>query len=1158
MNRLIEAVKVRKRFSRSANVERDLFTDAISGYLPTPRALDVIRRVVDGLQDPGIGSAISVTGPYGSGKSSLALFLSALLGQDGVARARADVLLFECDPGLARRLEEVRSIGGRTGFICAPVVGRREPIVDTLMRGLLAGVNRFVEANPGTRRKRGIREFSRFPQVAGDVQIKEALNALTSVAPVLIVLDEFGKNLEQFASTDHPSNDLYVLQEIAEWSRAAGEFPVVLLTMQHLAFDEYAAGASSTRRREWSKIQGRFIDVPYVESPAQAQRLIASVFEKTIDLSKWSSAIVEELRASECMDLLHASPSDLYPLHPITAAVLPDLCARYGQNERTLFSFLAGPDAMAVPEFLSQTSFDSRLMLPCVRLDRVYDFFLESASTMVSASASASRWLEIETRIRDSSGLSEPELEVLKSIAVLNLVAVGGSLRASRSLLKIVVRDQGAGSDSAINLESCLAKLEEKGLVTYRDYVDEYRVWNGSDFDLRGEIELAKRRAADTSVPEILERVRPQTPVVAARHSQRTGTLRVFERRFVGSDVGDVSDEWANGRDGLVLLCLDPDAAATLVSEQSSFPIIVGRSPLIKEVEEAARELNAHLEVIGRSVDLSDDWVAKRELSERASSVAVSLDAAIERAFGTSAVGIQWFVCGDSGEQRRLRAHQPLSSLLSDICDEKYMHAPVIRNEMVARRDLTSQGARARRELLTAMVQSSEKERCGIEGYGPERAIYEALLARTGIHRVRNGRFSFGAPRPTHKTKDLNFGHVWRLMESCFTEAADAPMSVQEIYRRLMAPPVGLKEGTLPILVTAAMLSNRDSIALYENGSFVTTVDSPVVERLLRNPELFTVKRFSARGQRATLTREVGEILGLDSGGDARDDVKSVVAVVGALLRRVRSLPAYSQRTKRVGEHSVALRNACFTATEPDVLLFETLPEALGIVRGPARSPNRAEIEVYAGRLASALTDLEAAFGGLLIHIENALRDSLVVRGNDLRTNLVGRISQFADAVLDPQVKSFVMALTDTALLREEWLEYVGMVVSGKPPASWVDEDVRHFDLLLDERSQAVRRLEGLHFELRDTKGEGFESIRVGFTTPDGIDRARVLTMEESAREDLDQLLGELLNRAQTTLGAHGDEMLLARLAVEVLGDKITQADDGMVGTKPERLRAHG
>ena len=48
--------------------------------------------------------------------------------------------------------------------------------------------------------------------------------------------------------------------------------------------------------------------------------------------------------------------------------------------------------------------------LPSVRLDRVYDYFLESASTMVGASASASRWLEIEARIRDAQGFSEPEL----------------------------------------------------------------------------------------------------------------------------------------------------------------------------------------------------------------------------------------------------------------------------------------------------------------------------------------------------------------------------------------------------------------------------------------------------------------------------------------------------------------------------------------------------------------------------------------------------------------------------------------------------------------------------------------------------------------------------------------------------------------------------
>ena len=100
-------------------------------------------------------------------------------------------------------------------------------------------------------------------------------------APVLLVLDEFGKNLEHFVSTDTSRDDLFLLQDLAEWSAAASGKPILLLTLQHLAFEDYAAGASVSKRREWSKIQGRFADVPYVESPSQSQTLIASVFEKT-------------------------------------------------------------------------------------------------------------------------------------------------------------------------------------------------------------------------------------------------------------------------------------------------------------------------------------------------------------------------------------------------------------------------------------------------------------------------------------------------------------------------------------------------------------------------------------------------------------------------------------------------------------------------------------------------------------------------------------------------------------------------------------------------------------------------------------------------------------------------------------------------------------
>ncbi len=81
--RLSGQVTVTPRFARSANVERDLGAAAISGYLPTGRALDVVARIGRGLLTPAAGRALAITGPHGSGKSSLAVFLHALFASRG-------------------------------------------------------------------------------------------------------------------------------------------------------------------------------------------------------------------------------------------------------------------------------------------------------------------------------------------------------------------------------------------------------------------------------------------------------------------------------------------------------------------------------------------------------------------------------------------------------------------------------------------------------------------------------------------------------------------------------------------------------------------------------------------------------------------------------------------------------------------------------------------------------------------------------------------------------------------------------------------------------------------------------------------------------------------------------------------------------------------
>ena len=239
-----------------------------------------------------------------------------------------------------------------------------------------------------------------------------------------------------------------------------------------------------------------------------------------------------------------------YPLHPLAVAVLPELCSRYGQNERTLFSFMAGGEPLAVPSFLATAMWSYDSPLPFVGLDRVYDYFLDSTGSSIGASATVSRWLEIETRIRDTVGLNVTELRALKSIGVLNLVSSAGAFRASRRVLELA----SGSSTPAADLTMAIASLESAGLITYRDFADEYRVWQGSDFDLEGAISVARRDCRDRSLSDLLNTAAPLDPAVAGRHSQRTGVLRIFDQRFSDLTCDDLTPPTANDQwDGRVL-----------------------------------------------------------------------------------------------------------------------------------------------------------------------------------------------------------------------------------------------------------------------------------------------------------------------------------------------------------------------------------------------------------------------------------------------------------------------------------------------------------------------------------------------------------------------------------------------------------------------------
>ncbi len=44
------------------------------------------------------------------------------------------------------------------------------------------------------------------------------------------------------------------------------------------------------------------------------------------------------------------------------------------------------------------------------------------------------------------------------------------------------------------------------------------------------------------------------------------------------------------------------------------------------------------------------------------------------------------------------------------------------------------------------------------------------------------------------------------------------------LYQRLQAPPYGMKQGAIPVLLAAVLLYHADDVRVYQDGTFIPTI----------------------------------------------------------------------------------------------------------------------------------------------------------------------------------------------------------------------------------------------------------------------------------------------------------------------------------------------
>ena len=1137
MTFLADHISVRSRFARSANLERDANRpEPLDGYIVTARALGAVERIAAVAADGPSGGAWSLTGPYGSGKSSLALLLSAILGPAGATRANATKLIDGASQPvgeLIRRIHQ-RHRTHATGFHRGMVTANREPISRTILRALHTTVlcsygkippaSKFQAANT----LRGVLADAAAddPRRTGPspTALVEIAKGLAEDAPLLLIVDEFGKNLEAIRDTNDA--DPYLLQQLAEAGQGSG-LPIFMLTLQHLSFGDYLAGTDETRRREWSKVQGRFEDIAYVDSASETRALIGSVFEVCDEkmrgrIARWAQSQAKRMRSLGIADLSNPElVASCYPLQPLTAAVLPELCNRYGQHERTLFSFLTSPDPKSAGSFLANTKLPKRGPLPSVGIESVYDYFVGNGTSIALSAGQSSRWTEIVTRLRDVHGLSRPQTRLAKSIALLNLVSTNGTIRASRELLTL----------TDLRVDKNLSDLVTAGLVTYRDFADEYRIWQGTDVDVRHLLDNARRRLQRRPLVEILSDIDKPLPRVAARHSAEHDVLRVFARRYVdGSEDIEPLDAFSS-YDGEVLLVVGADRKTPhlVCSSPAIKPIIAAIPNDLTAIDRAAREV-ASITTALNDPDVETDWVARRELGERLAQTQVAFEHAISSTFNADAC--QWILLGTPGNTN-LSAGRG-SAALSAAADHAYSATPMVRNEMLNRTALTSQGAKARRLLLEAMIERGSERKLGLKGYGPEVAMYRGFLERTGLHNwdADNEIMVFG--RPT----DGSLQPAWEVLEGEFRRAKTRRINLNDIYATLLSPPIGMKAAVIPVFVTEALLAFRDEIAIYEHGTFKPLFTADVSERMVRNPGHFEIKHFAnTTGARRQVIQALAGRLGVRP-GFRKYRVANVLGIVGHLVSRVRKLDNYTLRTRNLTSDTIKARDALVAAVEPDELLFEKLPRAFGFWSVPPDTERYEQTDVYADRVSVTLHELSECYERLLTDLLHLL---LETSAETARRAVTGQAASLENEVINPSVRAFILTLANDTMDEDtDWIKAVATVVAKKVPAEWTDDDLLRFRHQLPQQVAAFQRLVALHAAHRADGGGPFKPLRATFTRSDGGEYVRLVSVNQDQRNVVDDALDRTLEELSRILGSphRAQKALLAVLGDRLLPDR--------------------
>lgn len=1011
----------------SVNIEMNKVSDF--RYIVTENAKLVAGNIVNSF-NAGHHS-FSIIGTYGTGKSSFILAL-----EDDLANGNNQII-------------QNGVLGAARGFEFMNIVGDYAPLSRLLSKKLNS-----AEGNP--------------------------INALNTYYQSLrnenkflvIVVDEFGKILE-YAANNNPEKELYFLQKLSEFVNVPTR-SIILLTTLHQNFSSYAAKLTEAQRNEWYKIKGRFKEIVFVEPVEQLLSLTAKRPIKSQKLSK-----AEELSLSLLYNLgIHSkivsrnlkykTTESLYPLDPVSAVCLTLAIQKYGQNERSLFSFLSAKGIGSINDFkaLPSTTYNVAMVYDYL----TYHFY--SAITETNADSMGWRSLSVAIERIEGSNLDgeiiKHCLKLIKTIGLLNMFFNGIILDDD---FLITYGDNALG---LTNTQDLIKTLISHKIIRFAKYKSQYILFEGTNIDLEDELYKA---AAIVPTPNLsVEEIAPyisQKAAIASASYYRTGTPRYFEYRISNEPI---IIEPAGDIDGFIHLVFPlSDIESEVIAMSASASAGASIYGYFKNTDDIVKHLYEikKLQYVIENVAF-DDSVAKSEFENQKKFETQKLNAILNASLTSGTNNIVWYY---HGNPQNIKSVRDFNKLLSRVCDDVYLKTPIIRNELFNRQKLSSAISLARVNLLDAMLNHSDKENFDIESFPPEKTIYFTLFRDSGIHRQdENGRWILGAPI----FDELRT--LWDVSIKFVNSSVDKPKKLTELAKILKSAPYKLKQGVIDFWIPIFLYINQQDFALYNNGTFVLSLNKEVFELIQKRLKDFAIKAFNVSGVKLEIFKRYRQFLRKDDTVYVSTD--TLTETVKPFFQFIRGLNNYAKITRKFDNaYTAKFRDVLSNAEDPAKTFFEDLPTALGY-----KDLNSDEfVQQYLDLIRRAVRELNTCYDNLIDRIEKKIVEHLGLPTDyvEYKAILEARYRTIDSYILTPKTRSFLDRVLAPSESKREFVEKLAIVINDKrldetkdPEEPMLIHQMLHILSELErysalgESSSDADYTEAFNFELASNKGK--------------------------------------------------------------------------------------